>query len=92
MKNKKLIKSLNVDNSISLADLRKLLKETINEENWYFMDDKYKIPVKRESKYTCQEILDKATNQVFIKTTIKTTETEIFKDNVLVKRLDLDLA
>ena len=75
-----------------MADLRKLLKEKINEDNWYFMDDKYKIPVKRESKYTCQEILDKATNQLFIKTTIKTTETEIFKDNIRVIRLDLDLA
>ena len=56
------------------------------------MDGENTVLVKRESKYTCDDILDTATNQVFIKTIIKTTETEIFKDNILMKRLDLDLS
>ena len=56
------------------------------------MDGENTIPVKYENKFTCQEILNKGTNQVFIKTIIKTTETEIFKDNILMKRLDLDLS
>lgn len=58
MKNKKLFKNFNVDISISLADLRQLLKELINEEKWYFMDKKDKIPVKHEGKFTCEDILD----------------------------------
>ena len=57
------------------------------------------IPVTREINYTCDDILDKTTSQVFITTISKspiptstsTTETEIFKENILVKRLDLDL-
>ena len=92
IKNGQLLKKLNVNKSISLVELRTALEETIVETDWCFMDGDDKIPVKREGKYSCEDILDKATNQVLIKTFILTTETEIFKDNIRVIRLDLNLA
>ena len=55
------------------------------------MDETDKIAIKRESKYSCEDILEKTTSQVFVKTFINTTETEIWKDNVRVIRLDLNL-
>ena len=83
---------LYVDNSISLIELRTALEGIIVEADWHFMDGDDKIPVKYEKKITCEDILDKATSQVLIKTFVITTETEIFKDNIRVIRLDLNLA
>ena len=87
-----ILASLNVDKLISLDNFRIKLEEIIFGIDWFFMDERFEIPVKYENKCTCQEILKTPTNQVLIKTLSKTTETEIYKDNILMKRLDLDLS
>ena len=51
-----------------------------------------KVLTKYENKFTCNHILDKAMSRLFIETLRKTTEIEIYKDNILIKRLDLDLS
>ena len=58
IKNGKFEKSLNVEKSISLVELRIALEGIIVENDWCFMDGINTVPVKRESKYTCDEILD----------------------------------
>ena len=91
IKNGELLDSLNVDKSFSLFELRIALEGIIVEADWCFMDGDEKIAVKHENRFTSEDILEKTTSQVFIKTFIKTTETEIWKDNVRVIRLDLNL-
>ena len=58
IKNGKLVNNLNVQKSISLVELRIALEGIIVENDWCFMDGINTVPVKRESKYTCEEILD----------------------------------
>ena len=58
IKNGELLNSLNIDKSISLVELRIALEGIIGEADWLFMDDTEKIEVKRESKYSCEDILD----------------------------------